>query len=211
MKPIIPKDKKIKSTLWWRAGRRSTAATQSQSPAVVKSNMFLKWYPWKQRLHQKNWKMLWKSYFSKKSQQMTTKVSKSYSVQRVITFDLLKLFTFIHVYTCCTNFCTKTTIRSTSSVNGRQFSIINNNDLNWTSSDLIYVITWTETNCGMQYVGQTGWSLKTRFREHFRKMKKPKKFDTFFYRHFKNKGHSPCKIVIQQIEKLYMIQIHQLD
>ena len=54
----------------------------------------------------------------------------------------------------------------------------------------------------MQYVGQTGRSLKTRFREHFRKMKKPKKFDTFLYRHFKNNGHSPSKIVIQPVEKI---------
>ena len=109
---------------------------------------------------------------------------------------------------CCTHLCTKTTI--TSSVNGRQFSIINNNDLGWTSSDLIYVITWTETNCGMQYVGQTGRSLKTRFREHLRKMKKPKKIDTFLYRHFKSNGHLPSKIVIQLVE-IYMIQIHHLD
>ena len=44
MKPIIPKDKKIKYTIYyeWRAERRSTATTQSTSPAVVKSNMFLK-------------------------------------------------------------------------------------------------------------------------------------------------------------------------
>ena len=54
----------------------------------------------------------------------------------------------------------------------------------------------------MQYVGQTGRSLKTRFREHFRKMKKPKKFDTFLYRHFKNNGHPPSKIVIQPVENI---------
>ena len=54
----------------------------------------------------------------------------------------------------------------------------------------------------MQYVGQTGQSLKTRFREHFRKMKKPKKFDTFLYRHFKSNGHSPSKIVIQPAENI---------
>ena len=42
MKPMIPTDKKIKSTLLWRAGRCSTADTLSQSPGVVKSNMFLK-------------------------------------------------------------------------------------------------------------------------------------------------------------------------
>ena len=54
----------------------------------------------------------------------------------------------------------------------------------------------------MQYVGQTGQSLKTRFREHFRKMKKPKKFDTFLYCLFTNNGHSLSKIVIQMVEKI---------
>ena len=54
----------------------------------------------------------------------------------------------------------------------------------------------------MQYVGQTGRSHKTRFREHFRKMKKPKIFDTFLYRHFKSNGHSPSKIVFQPVEKI---------
>ena len=50
----------------------------------------------------------------------------------------------------------------------------------------------------MQYVGQTGQSLKTRFREHFRKIK----IDTFLYGHFKSNGHSPSKIVIQPVEKI---------
>ena len=54
----------------------------------------------------------------------------------------------------------------------------------------------------MQYVGQTGRSLKTSFSEHFRKMKKPKKFDIFIYRHFKSNGHSPSKIVIQPLKKI---------
>ena len=54
----------------------------------------------------------------------------------------------------------------------------------------------------MQYVGQTGRSLKTRFHEHFRKMKTPKKFDTFLHRLFKSNGHSPSKIVIQPLEKI---------
>ena len=53
----------------------------------------------------------------------------------------------------------------------------------------------------MQYVEQTGGYVKTRFREHFRKMKKPKKFDTFLYRRFKSNGHSPSKIGIQPVEK----------
>ena len=40
-----------------------------------------------------------------------------------------------------------------------------------------------------------------RFGEHFRKMKKPKKFDTFLNHYFKSNGHSPSKIVIQPVEK----------
>ena len=64
----------------------------------------------------------------------------------------------------------------------------------------------------MQYVGQIGGSLKTRFREHFCKMKKPKQIDKFLYGHFKSNGNSPSKIVNQPVEKvIYMIQIHQLD
>ena len=46
---------------------------------------------------------------------------------------------------------------------------------------------------------KTGLSLKTRFCEHFRKMKK--KIDTFLNRYFKSNGHSPNKIVIQPVEK----------
>ena len=53
----------------------------------------------------------------------------------------------------------------------------------------------------MQYAGQTGRSLKTRFRRHFGKMKKPKKIDTFLYRHLQSNGHSLSKIVIQPVEK----------
>ena len=54
----------------------------------------------------------------------------------------------------------------------------------------------------MQYVEQTGRSLKTRFCEHFYKMKKAlKKIDTFLYRHFKSYGHSPSQIAIQPVEK----------
>ena len=41
-------------------------------------------------------------------------------------------------------------------------------------------------------------------REHFRKMNKPKKFDTFLYRHFKSNSLSPSKIVIQSVENLYI-------
>lgn len=54
----------------------------------------------------------------------------------------------------------------------------------------------------MQYVGQTGRTLKKRFGEHYRRMKKPKQFDTFLYQHFKCTGHSPNDISVQPVEKL---------
>ena len=64
---------------------------------------------------------------------------------------------------------------SSSSVNGRRFSVENMSALTWKSTDLIYVITWRAANCKMQYVGQTNRLLKTRFNEHYRRMSKPKK------------------------------------
>ena len=54
----------------------------------------------------------------------------------------------------------------------------------------------------MQYVGQTSRALKARFREHYRRMKKPKKPDTFLYQHFKRTGHSINSISVQPVEVL---------
>ena len=54
----------------------------------------------------------------------------------------------------------------------------------------------------MQYVGQTGKSLKTRFREHFCKMKKPKKFDTFLIVISKVMVIHLVKIAIEPVEKI---------
>ena len=55
----------------------------------------------------------------------------------------------------------------------------------------------------MQYVGQTCRKLKKRFSEHYHKIKKPKKIDTFLYQHFKRIGHSPDKVLMQPVEKLF--------
>ena len=54
----------------------------------------------------------------------------------------------------------------------------------------------------MQYVGQTCCKLKTKFGEHYRKIKKPKKIDTFLYQHFKRTGHFPNNVLVQPVEKL---------
>ena len=50
----------------------------------------------------------------------------------------------------------------------------------------------------MQYVGHTCRKLKNRFGEHYRKIKKPKKIDTFLYQHFKRTGHSPDNVLAKQ-------------
>ena len=54
----------------------------------------------------------------------------------------------------------------------------------------------------MQYVGQTCRKLKSRFVEHYRKIKKPKKIDSFLYQHFKRTGHSRDNVLVQPVEKL---------
>ena len=54
----------------------------------------------------------------------------------------------------------------------------------------------------MQYVGLTCRCLKARFSEHYRQIKKPRKIDTFLYRHFKQTNHSTSSISIQPVEKI---------
>ena len=52
--------------------------------------------------------------------------------------------------------------------------------------------------CDIQYVGQTGRALKTRFGEHLRNCKS-NKFKNFLYRHFRKSGHVK-NISIQPVE-----------
>ena len=59
----------------------------------------------------------------------------------------------------------------------------------------------------MQYFGQTSRFLKTRFTEHYRRMKKPRLIDNFLYRHIKLTNHSLNHISIQPVEKMYMMLI----
>ena len=72
----------------------------------------------------------------------------------------------------------KSTIKS--NVNGRQFSVVMKSDLDWRLIDVIYFLSWEEKDCGIQYVDQTCRFLKTRFTEHYRFLKKPRKIDNFF-------------------------------
>ena len=63
----------------------------------------------------------------------------------------------------------------------------------------------------MQYVGQAGQSIKTRFHKPFCKMKTPKKMTDFYIAISKILVIHLVKLKFSQLEKLYMIVIHQLD
>ena len=64
------------------------------------------------------------------------------------------------------------------------------------------ILSKTAINCN------TYWQ---RFREHSRRMKKPKPIDTFLYQHFKLTGHSPNDVLVQPVEKLSYEKILHRD
>ena len=53
----------------------------------------------------------------------------------------------------------------------------------------------------MQYVCQTCRFLKSRFLEHYHRIKKPCKIDNSLYRHFKQTDLSTSSISIQPVEE----------
>jgi len=67
----------------------------------------------------------------------------------------------------------------------------------------------------MQYVGQTGRTIKERFREHIYKIKNGGRYNSFIYRHFKLDGHGldnlAVQIVFLLIEILHPILKLKLD
>ena len=98
---------------------------------------------------------------------------------------------------CCNNLSCNSTISST--VNGRVFSVKLPLDVTWNTAHIIYVLTWNAPNCGIQYVGQTGRALKTRFREHTYQCR-TKKLRNFLYQHFRKSGHSFNDVSVQPVE-----------
>ena len=63
------------------------------------------------------------------------------------------------------------------------------------------MLTGNTQNCNMQYVGQTCRKLKNRFGEHYHKIKKPKKINTFPYQHFKRTGHSLDYVLVKPVKR----------
>ena len=111
---------------------------------------------------------------------------------------------------CCNHLICQSAI--ISSVSHRQFSVVNNSDLDWKSEDVIYVLTCSEGDWGMQYVGQTKRALKTRFKEHLLKIKKKtKKIHTFLYQYFRSTGHSwsSSKVLVKPIKNYTQVQFYR--
>ena len=55
---------------------------------------------------------------------------------------------------CCSNTTCFSTIKSV--VNGRTLNVKLNSDVDWDTSNIIYVLRWNAQKCGIQFVGQTG-------------------------------------------------------
>ena len=102
----------------------------------------------------------------------------------------------------CHHISCKSTI--TSSINGNRYGIQIDKDVDWNSSNLIYVITWEARGCGAQYVGETSQSLKGRFRSHSLKIRNNsrRKFKNFLYDHFIKYNHSIENVTITPVEIL---------
>ena len=105
----------------------------------------------------------------------------------------------------CHHISCKSTI--TSSINGNRYGIQIDKDVDWNSSNLIYVITWEARGCGAQYVGETSQSLKCRFRSHSFKIRNNsrRKYKNFLYDHFIKYNHSNW---IKRLQTLYPLGLN---
>ena len=81
----------------------------------------------------------------------------------------------------CPRLVKKTTVRST--VNGRTFSLHFDNDIDWKTTSVVYLLTWNKPNCGIQYVGETGRYLSKRTQEHLYRFRRPYKYKSIIYQH----------------------------
>ena len=104
----------------------------------------------------------------------------------------------------CTTVSQKDLTTITSSINGNRYGIQIDKDVDWNSSNLIYVITWEARSCGAQYVGETSQSLKGRFRSHSFKIRNNsrRKYKNFLYDHFIKYNHSIENVTITPVEIL---------
>ena len=94
----------------------------------------------------------------------------------------------------------------TSTVNGRTFSLSFGSDISWKSNHLIYLITWTAPNCGIQYVGQTGQYFHKRVQQHLYRFRRHKKFKTLIYQHLEKHQHNINFIKVQPLEIVHRLK-----
>ena len=88
----------------------------------------------------------------------------------------------------------------TSKATNENFSILQN--LNCDSHNVIYLVSCKKTNCGQQYVGETGRHLRDRVLEHLRDIRTGKScpvaahFNSFLHKaeHFSIQAIEKCKL-----------------
>nr|XP_039263152.1 uncharacterized protein LOC120339139 [Styela clava] len=90
---------------------------------------------------------------------------------------------------------------STGNVTGVHINI--NERISCKSKNVIYLINCKK--CGMQYIGETGRSLKYRITEHLRSITK-RKYDLVVGEHFNKLGHSISDFSVSGIKKLFRDQ-----
>ena len=131
------------------------------------------------------------------------RTAKSFRLANRINRRFSKIFT-CNARRCLT--CHHISCKSTiiSFINGKRHGIQIDKDVDWNSSNLIYVITWEARGCGAQYVGETSQSLKGRFRSHSFKIRSnsKRKYKNFLYDHFIKYNHSIENVTITPVEIL---------
>ena len=103
----------------------------------------------------------------------------------------------------CTFLCVGRTVRSKT--NGKEFRI--NYNLNCNSKNVVYLITCKV--CGIQYVGSTTTTFRSRFNNHRSRINahlklssENKRNDDFLYQHFHSSGHLGLShLTIQLIDR----------
>ena len=86
-----------------------------------------------------------------------------------------------------------------SNVTKKSYNVVSPNlSMDCTSDNVVYLITCKK--CGIQYVGETSQKLRSRFSNHWNRLKKLT--NLYLYHHFSSDGHSVDDMSIMPIEEL---------
>ena len=93
----------------------------------------------------------------------------------------------------------------TSNLTGKKYTVVSlNDDMDCGTTNVIYLIECNR--CGIQYIGKTCQTLRSRFNNHRSKLKQL--CDLYLYNHFNSDGHNIEDIRIMPIEVMLTIIVH---